>query len=126
MINSNMEKLKMEFSLNKMKDSIEEDNIFNKNLQKTLVKSNVKDLLDYDSNKEYTVFEDLYKSDDEDNIKDQNEIYQVKGRKSIRELDNEIDKFHDSEKDEGISKIIENWKYEKILLNNNIIDYNCK
>lgn len=123
MINSNMEKLKMEFALNKMKDSIEEDNIFNKNLQKTLVKSNVKDLLDYDSNKEYTVFEDLYKSDDEDNIKDQNEIYQVKGRKSIRELDNEIDKFHDSE---GIIKVIENWKYEKILLNNNIIDYNCK
>lgn len=125
-INSNEKKIKMELPLTKIKENMKNDNIFNENLQKTLVKSNIKDLLGNETNKEYSLFEDLYKSDDEDNIKDQNDIYQIKGRKSIGELDNEMDEFHGLEKDEEINKTIENWKYEKILLNNNIIDYNCK
>ena len=86
-INSNEKIIKKEFSLTKIKESIKRDNIFNENLKKALVESNIKDLSGYERNKEYSLFDDLYKSDDEENIKDQNDIYQIKGRKSIGRLD---------------------------------------
>ena len=94
--------------------------------------SDVDSLLGYEQNTNKFLFEDGYKSDDEENIQDQNDIYEFIGRKSIGELNNnEIEKDerlkeNNSEKNNNISEVVEKWKYEKILLNNNIIDYSCK
>ena len=40
--------------------------------------------------------------------------------------ENEQEKVKDTETINDISIAFEKWKYEKILLDNNIIDYNCK
>ena len=40
--------------------------------------------------------------------------------------ENEQENVKDTETINDISIAFEKWKYEKILLNNNIIDYNCK
>lgn len=44
---------------------------------------------------------------------------------NIRE-ENEQENVKDTETINDISIAFEKWKYEKILLDNNIIDYNCK
>lgn len=40
--------------------------------------------------------------------------------------ENEQENVKDTETINDISIAFEKWKYEKILLDNNIIDYNCK
>ena len=122
-----------EVSLNKIKENLKFQPTFNNNLKRTMIRYNdVDSLLDYEQNTNKFLFEDGYKSDDEENIQDQNDIYEFIGRKSIGELNNnEIEKDeklkeNNSEKDNNISEVVEKWKYEKILLNNNIIDYSCK
>ena len=122
-----------EVSLNKIKENLKIQPTFNNNLKRTMIRYNdVDSLLGYEQNTNKFLFEDGYKSDDEQNIQDQNEIYEFIGRKSIGELNNnEIEKDeklkeNNSEKDNNISEVVEKWKYEKILLNNNIIDYSCK
>ena len=40
--------------------------------------------------------------------------------------ENEEENLKDIKKINDISTAFEKWKYEKILLDNNIIDYNCK
>ena len=122
-----------EVSLNKIKENLKIQPTFNNNLKRTMIRYNdVDSLLGYEQNTNKFLFEDGYKSDDEHNIQDQNEIYEFIGRKSIGELNNnEIEKDeklkeNNSEKDNNISEVVEKWKYEKILLNNNIIDYSCK
>jgi hypothetical protein len=40
--------------------------------------------------------------------------------------ENEQENIKDTEKINDINIAFEKWKYEKILLDNNIIDYNCK
>ena len=40
--------------------------------------------------------------------------------------ENEQENIKDIEQINDISTAFEKWKYEKILLDNNIIDYNCK
>ena len=86
------------------------------------------------------LFQKECKSDDEENIKDQNDIYKIKGRKSISKLNideinnknlendenNDGSNNNNVEKNDNIDMVFENWKYEKILLDNNIIDYNRK
>ena len=121
------------FSLQKMKENIKNQTNFNYDLKKSMMNPNgINSLLGYEQNTNKFLFEDGYKSDDEENIQDQNDIYEFIGRKSIGELDNkkiekdEILKENNSEKDNNINGIVEKWKYEKILLNNNIIDYSCK
>ena len=122
-----------EVSLNKIKENLKIQPTFNNNLKRTMIRYNdVDSLLGYEQNTNKFLFEDGYKSDDEENIQDQNDIYEFIGRKSIGELNNnEIEKDeklkeNNSEKDNNISEGVEKWKYEKILLNNNIIDYSCK
>ena len=122
-----------EISLNKIKENLKIQPTFNNNLKRTMIRYNdVDSLLGYEQNTNKFLFEDGYKSDDEENIQDQNDIYEFIGRKSIGELNNnEIEKDeklkeNNSEKDNNISEVVEKWKYEKILLNNNIIDYSCK
>ena len=122
-----------EVSLNKIKENLKIQPTFNNNLKRTMIRYNdVDSLLGYEQNTNKFLFEDGYKSDDEENIQDQNDIYEFIGRKSIGELNNnEIEKDeklkeNNSEKDNNISEVVEKWKYEKILLNNNIIDYSCK
>ena len=40
--------------------------------------------------------------------------------------ENEQENVKDTETINDISIAFEKWKYEKILLDNNVIDYNCK
>ena len=132
--NNSLDKEKnSEVSLNKIKENLKIQPTFNNNLKRTMIRYNdVDSLLGYEQNTNKFLFEDGYKSDDEENIQDQNDIYEFIGRKSIGELNNnEIEKDeklkeNNSEKDNNISEVVEKWKYEKILLNNNIIDYSCK
>ena len=132
--NNSLDKEKnSEVSLNKIKENLKFQPTFNNNLKRTMIRYNdVDSLLGYEQNTNKFLFEDGYKSDDEENIQDQNDIYEFIGRKSIGELNNnEIEKDeklkeNNSEKDNNISEVVEKWKYEKILLNNNIIDYSCK
>ena len=132
--NNSLDKEKSsEVSLNKIKENLKIQPTFNNNLKRTMIRySDVDSLLGYEQNTNKFLFEDGYKSDDEENIQDQNDIYEFIGRKSIGELNNnEIEKDeklkeNNSEKDNNISEVVEKWKYEKILLNNNIIDYSCK
>ena len=100
-------------------------------MTKTL--SKVKDLNSLIGAKNYNLFDNAYKSDDEENINDQKDIYKCEGRKSIGELDFLLnnDKIESEENSKDINykyldDVIEKWKYEKLLLNNNIIDYYCK
>ena len=127
------EENKSNMTLNKMKENIKNQTNFNYDLKKSMMNPNgINSLLGYEQNTNKFLFEDGYKSDDEENIQDQNDIYEFIGRKSIGELDNkeiekdEILKENNSEKDNNINGIVEKWKYEKILLDNNIIDYNRK
>ena len=132
--NNSLDKEKnSEVSLNKIKENLKIQPTFNNNLKRTMIRYNdVDSLLGYEQNTNKFLFEDGYKSDDEENIQDQNDIYEFIGRKSIGELNNnEIEKDeklkeNNSEKDNNISEVVEKWKYEKILLNNNIIDYSRK
>ena len=132
--NNSLDKEKnSEVSLNKIKENLKIQPTFNNNLKRTMIRYNdVDSLLGYEQNTNKFLFEDGYKSDDEENIQDQNDIYEFIGRKSIGELNNnEIEKDeklkeNNSEKDNNISEDVEKWKYEKILLNNNIIDYSRK
>ena len=121
------------FSLQKMKENIKNQTNFNYDLKKSMMNPNgINSLLGYEQNTNKFLFEDGYKSDDEENIQDQNDIYEFIGRKSIGELNSgeiekdEMLKENNSGEDNNINGIVEKWKYEKILLNNNIIDYSCK
>lgn len=123
--------LKLEPSLNKIKNNIKKENISKNPLTSTIVnKKDFKSILGYEQNQKYSIFEDGYKSDDEENIKDQNEIYEIKGRKSLSESDiKQIEQLNQSVNNKKVydmEYVIDKWNYEKILLNNNIIDYNCK
>ena len=115
-----------------MKESIKTNDKFINNLKNTTIKyKDINSLLDFGQNKNYSLFETGYKSDDEENIQEQNDIYQIMGRKAISKLDNdEIEQNenleYNSEKVNDMDKVIEKWKYEKILIDNNIIDFNCK
>lgn len=124
--------IKSGYSLEQMKESIKTNDKFINNLKNTTIKyKDINSLLDFGQNKNYSLFETGYKSDDEENIQEQNDIYQIMGRKAISKLDNdEIEQNenleYNSEKVNDMDKVIEKWKYEKILIDNNIIDFNCK
>ena len=124
--------IKSGYSLEQMKESIKTNDKFINNLKNTAIKyKDINSLLDFGQNKNYSLFETGYKSDDEENIQEQNDIYQIMGRKAISKLDNdEIEQNenleYNSEKVNDMDKVIEKWKYEKILIDNNIIDFNCK
>lgn len=124
--------IKSGYSLEQMKESIKTNDKFINNLKNTTIKyKDINSLLDFGQNKNYSLFETGYKSDDEENIQEQNDIFQIMGRKAISKLDNdEIEQNenleYNSEKVNDMDKVIEKWKYEKILIDNNIIDFNCK
>ena len=129
-LNRNNKEVKKNLHFSKIKESIQNQNIYNIDLTKTL--SKVKDLNSLIGAKNYNLFDNAYKSDDEENINDQKDIYKCEGRKSIGELDillNNDKKSEENSKDinyKYLDDVIEKWKYEKLLLNNNIIDYYCK
>ena len=130
-LNRNNKEVKKNLHFSKIKESIQNQNIYNIDLTKTL--SKVKDLNSLIGAKNYNLFDNAYKSDDEENINDQKDIYKCEGRKSIGELDILLnnDKIESEENSKDINykyldDVIEKWKYEKLLLNNNIIDYYCK
>ena len=130
-LNRSNKEVKKNLHFSKIKESIQNQNIYNIDLTKTL--SKVKDLNSLIGAKNYNLFDNAYKSDDEENINDQKDIYKCEGRKSIGELDILLnnDKIESEENSKGINykyldDVIEKWKYEKLLLNNNIIDYYCK
>ena len=76
----------------------------------------------------FGLFNEESKSDDEDNIKDKMqdilEDEENEGRKSIYSNNSKEIEIHDNE--EYIKKLEEKWKYEKILLDYNIIDFTSK
>ena len=130
-LNLSNKEVKKNLHFSKIKESIQNQNIYNIDLTKTL--SKVKDLNSLIGAKNYNLFDNAYKSDDEENINDQKDIYKCEGRKSIGELDILLnnDKIESEENSKDINykyldDVIEKWKYEKLLLNNNIIDYYCK
>lgn len=130
-LNRSNKEVKKNLHFSKIKESIQNQNIYNIDLTKTL--SKVKDLNSLIGAKNYNLFDNAYKSDDEENINDQKDIYKCEGRKSIGELDILLnnDKIESEENSKDINykyldDVIEKWKYEKLLLNNNIIDYYCK
>jgi hypothetical protein len=130
-LNRSNKEIKKNLHFSKIKESIQNQNIYNIDLTKTL--SKVKDLNSLIGAKNYNLFDNAYKSDDEENINDQKDIYKCEGRKSIGELDILLnnDKIESEENSKDINykyldDVIEKWKYEKLLLNNNIIDYYCK
>lgn len=130
-LNRSNKEVKKNLHFSKIKESIQNQNIYNIDLTKTL--SKVKDLNSLIGAKNYNLFDNAYKSDDEENINDQKDIYKCEGRKSIGELDILLnnDKIESEENSKDINYkyldvVIEKWKYEKLLLNNNIIDYYCK
>ena len=130
-LNRSNKEVKKNLHFSKIKKSIQNQNIYNIDLTKTL--SKVKDLNSLIGAKNYNLFDNAYKSDDEENINDQKDIYKCEGRKSIGELDILLnnDKIESEENSKDINykyldDVIEKWKYEKLLLNNNIIDYYCK
>jgi hypothetical protein len=130
-LNRSNKEVKKNLHFSKIKESIQNQNIYNIDLTKTL--SKVKDLNSLIGAKNYNLFDNAYKSDDEENINDQKDIYKCEGRKSIGELDIILnnDKIESEENSKDINykyldDVIEKWKYEKLLLNNNIIDYYCK
>ena len=130
-LNRSNKEVKKNLHFSKIKKSIQNQNIYNIDLTKTL--SKVKDLNSLIGAKNYNLFDNAYKSDDEENINDQKDIYKCEGRKSIGELDILLnnDKIESEENSKDINykyldDVIEKWNYEKLLLNNNIIDYYCK
>lgn len=135
-INSFKKEVKSESSLNQIKENIKNKNVFNKKSKRTIrIVKNLNTLLGFDEIKNDLLFENGFKSDDEENIKDQNEIFNIQGRKSLGELDIKyLEQLEqegvlediNSEENFCINQVIEKWNYEKILLDNNIIDYNCK
>ena len=130
-LNRSNKEVKKNLHFSKIKESIQNQNIYKIDMTKTL--SKVKDLNSLIGAKNYNLFDNAYKSDDEENINDQKDIYKCEGRKSIGELDILLnnDKIESEENSKDINykyldDVIEKWKYEKLLLNNNIIDYYCK
>ena len=121
------------YSLNEIKENIKTETTFKRNFKKTMVKhKDINSLLGGEQKVNKFLFEDGNKSDDEENIQEQNDIMKMVGRQPIGKLINdeieqdELYEENNSEKYNDIAEVVEKWKYEKILLDNNIIDYNCK
>ena len=119
-----------EMQINKNKE-LENKNFLNINLKNSTIQiRGINTVLDSEQNKNKFLFNYGNKSDDEDNIKEQIDLCQIEGRKSINNLDNkEIDEIGNENifnKYNTLDEVIDMWKYEKLLLENNIIDYNCK
>ena len=120
-------------SLGEMREDIKIQFTYNNTLKNTMIKYNdFSSILDSEQDIDNFLFEDGLKSDDEENIQEQNDIYRISGRKSIGELNNnevekeEILNENIPEKLDDIKEVFENLKFEIILLENNIIDYSCK
>ena len=118
----------MQFNKNK---ELENKNFLNFNLKNSTIQiRGINTVLDSEQNKNKFLFNYGNKSDDEDNIKEQIDLCQIEGRKSINKLNNnEIDEIGNENifnKYNTLDEVIDMWKYEKLLLENNIIDYNCK
>lgn len=119
-----------EMQINKNKE-LENKNFLNINLKNSTIQiRGINTVLDSEQNKNKFLFNYGNKSDDEDNIKEQIDLCQIKGRKSINKLNNnEIDEIGNENifnKYNTLDEVIDMWKYEKLLLENNILDYNCK
>ena len=120
-----------EKQLNKKEEINGNPNILNCNLKNSTIQiRGINIILDSAQNKNKFLFNNENKSDDEENIKDQNHFSQIEGRKSITKLDNneedEIGNKNIFNKYNTIDEVIDMWKYEKLLLESNIIDYNRK
>ena len=120
-------------SLGEMREDIKIQFTYNNTLKNTMIKyKDFSSILDSEKDIDNFLFEDGLKSDDEENIQEQNDIYRISGRKSIGELNNnevekeEILNENIPEKLDDIKEVFENLKFEIILLENNIIDYSCK
>lgn len=120
-------------SLGEMREDIKIQFTYNNTLKNTMIKNkDFSSILDSEQDIDNFLFEDGLKSDDEENIQEQNDIYRISGRKSIGELNNnevekeEILNENIPEKLDDIKEVFENLKFEIILLENNIIDYSCK
>ena len=120
-------------SLGEMREDIKIQFTYNNTLKNTMIKYNdFSSILDSEQDIDNFLFEDGLKSDDEENIQEQNDIYRISGRKSIGELNNnevekeEILNENIPENLDDIKEVFENLKFEIILLENNIIDYSCK
>ena len=118
----------MQFNKNK---ELENKNFLNINLKNSTIQiRGINTVLDSEQNQNKFLFNYGNKSDDEDNIKEQIDLCQIKGRKSINKLNNnEIDEIGNENifnKYNTLDEVIDMWKYEKLLLENNILDYNCK
>ena len=103
------------------------DNNFNNQKRKlaysTTISGNIYEIPKQPS---FGLFNEESKSDDEDNIKDKKQDVleeENEGRKSIYSNSQEIEI---SDNEEYIKKLEEKWKYEKILLDYNIIDFTSK
>ena len=86
-------KLRNKFLILKYDEESEEingnPNILNCNLKNSTIQiRGINIILDYAQNKNKFLFNNENKSDDEENIKDQNHFSQIEGRKSITKLDN--------------------------------------
>ena len=119
-----------EMQINKNKE-LENKNFLNINLKNSTIQiRGINTVLDSEQNQNKFLFNYGNKSDDEDNIKEQIDLCQIEGRKSINKLNNnEIDEIGNENifnKYNTLDEVIDMWKYEKLLLENNIIDYNCK
>ena len=119
-----------EMQINKNKE-LENKNFLNINLKNSTIQiRGINTVLDSEQNQNKFLFNYGNKSDDEDNIKEQIDLCQIEGRKSINKLNNnEIDEIGNENifnKYNTLDEVIDMWKYEKLLLENNILDYNCK
>ena len=145
-------KINEELQLNKIKEIIKNNEYYQKNpqiltptrpkliKQKTRLENafKVKEYYDIQNQPAYSLFNEESKSDDEENINDNKRNIneeEKEGRKSIYTKYNDdlintiyeskdMDEIFDNTK--YIKKLEEAWKYEKILLDYNIIDFSSK